>query len=142
VYQKYDFLNFNYFILFKLFSFSPLNLMSSEESLLTSDGQALQPRPGLENLSLLVVDGFGFRMTVSNQTFRGLGDLADSVLLRGHVLLELVELPLEDLDVLEVMAELLRRDEGLLVVDPEQNLIALTKELNQNLVKEIKTKLK
>jgi hypothetical protein len=39
---------------------------------------------------------------------------------------------------LEVVAELLRRDEGLLVVDPEQNLVALTKELNQNLVKEIK----
>jgi hypothetical protein len=112
--------------------------VSSEESLLTSDGQALQPRPGLENLSLLVVDGLGLRMTVSNQTFGGLGDLADSVLLRRHVLLELVELPLEDLDMLEVMAKLLRRDEGLLVVDPEQNLVALTKELNQNLVKEIK----
>jgi hypothetical protein len=36
------------------------------------------------------------------------------------------------------VAELLRRDEGLLVVDPEQNLVALTKELNQNLVTEIK----
>jgi hypothetical protein len=116
--------------------FSPLNLVSSEESLLTSDGQALQPRPGLENLPLLVVDGLRFRMTVSNQTFGGLGDLADSVLLRGHVLLELVELPLENLDVLEVMAKLLRRDEGLLVVDPEQNLVALTKELNQNLATE------
>ena len=116
--------------------FSPLNLVSSEESLLTSDGQALQPRPGLENLPLLVVDGLRFRMTVSNQTFGGLGDLADSVLLRGHVLLELVELPLEDLDMLEIVAKLLRRDEGLLVVDPEQNLVALTKELNQNLATE------
>ncbi len=115
--------------------------MSSEESLLTRDGQALQPRPGLENLPLLVVDGLGLRMTVSNQTFGGLGDLTDSVLLRGHVLLELVELPLENLDMLEVVAKLLRRDEGLLVVDPEQNLVALTKELNQNLVKEIKSKL-
>jgi hypothetical protein len=34
------------------------------------------------------------------------------------------------------VAELLRRDEGLLVVDPEQNLVALTKELNQNLATE------
>ena len=110
-----------------------MNFVCSEEPLLTSDGQALQPRPGLENLSLLVVDGLRLGMSVGHQTIGGLGDLANSVLLRGHVLLELVELPLEDLDMFEVVAELLRGDEGLFVVDPEENFVALTKKLNQNL---------
>jgi len=60
-------------------------------------------------------DRFPFRMIVcGDQLLRQLVHFADSVLLRSHVLLELVELPLEDFHVLQVVTEFVGRHERFL----------------------------
>ena len=110
-----------------------MNLVSSEELLLPGDGQALQTSPSVKHFTLLVVDGLRLRVPLGDEPVGGLADLSDAILLRRHVLLELVELPLENLDMFEVVSELFGCDEGLLVVDPEEDLIALSQELDQNL---------
>lgn len=56
-------------------------------------------------------------------------DVIDPVLLVSEVLLELVEFLLQHLDVLEILPELVRRHERLLVADPEHDLVALAHEL-------------
>ena len=112
---------------------SPLNLVSSEEPLLPGDGQALQAGPSVEHLALLVVDGLRLRVALRDQSVGSLADLSNAILLSRHVLLELVKLPLENFDMFEVEPELLGRHESLLVVDPEEDLVALSQELNQDL---------
>ena len=113
--------------------FLPLDFVGSEKPLLASDGQALQTGPGLENFTLLVGNGLRLGMTIRDQPIRGLADLADAILLRGHVLLELVKFPLEDFDMFEIVTELFGRHERLLVLDPEQDFVTLTQKLDENL---------
>ena len=107
--------------------------MGSKELLLSCNGQAFKPCPGLKNFTLLHVDRFRFGMCARDELIRSLANLSDSILLRGHVLLELVEFSLQDFDMLEVVAELLCCNKSLLVVDPEQDFIALPQKLDQNL---------
>ena len=110
----------------------PLDLVSSKQPLLAGHGKRLETSPSLQQLRLLPGDHLSLRVLLPSELVRSLANVRDSELLAGHVLLELVELPLEHLHVLQVVPELLRRDEGLFIVDPEHHLIALPEELDED----------
>lgn len=57
-----------------------------------------------------VDDGIPLWVSLQQQFLCQLVDLCDAVLLRGHVLLELVKLALQHLDMLQVVTELIGSD--------------------------------
>ena len=116
-----------------LYVFLPLDFVGSEKPLLASNGQALQTGPGLEDFTLLVGNGLGLGMAFRDQPIGGLANLADAILLCGHVLLEFVKFPLEDFDMFKIVTELFGCHERLLILDPEQDFVTLTQELDENL---------
>merc|ERR1719233_619540 len=113
-------------------SVKSLNLMSSKQFLLSLRGQRLQSCPSFQQLSFLVADYLRLRMLLCGQFVSSLTNVRDSELLACHILLELIKLPLQNLHMLQIMTKLFSSDRCFFVIDPEHNLITLTKKLNED----------
>lgn len=81
---------------------------------------------------LLPADGLLLWMFLADQLLRKLVDVGDAILVVLKVLLELVELLLEHLNMLEILSELIGGDKRLFVADPEHDLVALARELDES----------
>jgi len=96
-----------------------LHLSGAEQPALPLLGQALEALPGGVDLVLLAHDELDLGVGLLGQLGRQLVDLVDALLVGRQVRLELLKLLLQQLHVLQVLAQLLRGGHGLLDCGPD-----------------------